>query len=306
MNYSNKNNLFVSAVGTIFILLFFPLSVGATKMDIVPSSAALPVGQTLRVDITVSTEGESFNALGATLEFPSKLLEFQSIRDGGSLVNFWVDSPYLSTDDSLTFSGVTPGGYSEAQGLVVSFVFTTKAEGKIVLKLSGIEVLRNDGAGTVIPVAESTASITIAASAPNSAVVVPIDATSPEPFSISVARDPAVFDGKWFIVFATQDKDAGIHHYEVAEQRGPLIAIDENDQRLSWREVSSPYMIQDQSLKSSIYVRAIDRAGNDRVASTVPQTPLAWYEYYRFYGIVVGIIVALAIVITLWRVLRKK
>jgi len=46
-------------------------------------------------------------------------------------------------------------------------------------------------------------------------------------------------------------------------------------------------------LKSYIYVKAVDKSGNERIAELPPQNPLEWYENYLIWVIIIagGIIV---------------
>jgi len=59
-------------------------------------------------------------------------------------------------------------------------------------------------------------------------------------------------DGKYFLVFSTQDKGSGVDHYEVREGRFG-----------GFSEVSSPYILKYQSLDKKIFVKAIDKFGNE-------------------------------------------
>ncbi len=295
---------------SIFILIalfLFPSLLYAASVSLSGSDASLPVGQTVQIDMRINTQDESVNAVGATIQFPPKLIEFESVRDGSSLINFWVEPAYLSTDNSVSFSGITPGGFTVGQGTVISLLFRTKAEGTAEFLLKDLQVLRNDGEGTLIPVSGDSLSLSISASAPDSSIAIPVDVIAPEDFSITRSRSQNIFGNKWFIVFATQDKDSGIHHYEVAERRGGLVNVNPNDTRLEWREVTSPYVLKDQSLKSGVYVRAIDRAGNDRVARLAPEVSLQWYENYQFWGILIGIVCVLcALGISVWKIKKKR
>jgi len=128
-----------------------------------------------------------------------------------------------------------------------------------------------------------------------------------------VSRDPNIFDGKWFLVFATQDKGSGIDHYEVLERRELKIQKLGFSKEKSlhskfyilnpWRVAESPYLLKDQELKSYIYVKAIDKAGNERVATLSPRNLLKWYEIWWLWGI---IIIGIIIIYAVWRILRKK
>ena len=117
-----------------------------------------------------------------------------------------------------------------------------------------------------------------------------------------IARDPTIFDGKWFLVFATQDKGLGIDHYEIKETRYRFFGSFSR-----WISAESPYALRDQELKSYILVKAVDKAGNERIVKINPRNPLRWYENYENWIIIVlGLVIAYAIKKFLWKRHLKK
>ena len=49
-------------------------------------------------------------------------------------------------------------------------------------------------------------------------------------------------------------------------------------QEAIWKVGDSPYLLEDQSLKSIIKVRAIDKAGNERIVEIIPEIePAPWW-----------------------------
>jgi hypothetical protein len=95
----------------------------------------------------------------------------------------------------------------------------------------------------------------------------------PEKFSIGLERTTNAFSNKYFIVFNTTDKQSGIDHYEVIEE--PLDTknlFGWGAETAPWVEAKSPYVLEDQSLNSTIRVRAIDKAGNEYIATYIPET----------------------------------
>ena len=40
----------------------------------------------------------------------------------------------------------------------------------------------------------------------------------------------------------------------------------------------SPYLLKNQKLNKNIFIKAVDKNGNERVAVLLPQKPLPWYE----------------------------
>jgi hypothetical protein len=65
-----------------------------------------------------------------------------------------------------------------------------------------------------------------------------------------------VFDGNYYVVFSTVDKQSGLDHYEIFESG-------------AWKAVSSPYKLRNQSLKGGVQIKAIDKAGNERLGDYV-------------------------------------
>jgi hypothetical protein len=107
-----------------------------------------------------------------------------------------------------------------------------------------------------------------------------LDKITPENFSLEIGRDEDIFGGNYFLAFSTVDKQTGIDHYEVLEmkpadfkavdgERSFLQKIEDKAMRrpvnLSWEKAVSPYLLKDQTLKSIIKVKAVDKAGNERV-----------------------------------------
>ncbi|OGH83817.1 MAG: hypothetical protein A2261_03705 [Candidatus Magasanikbacteria bacterium RIFOXYA2_FULL_44_8] len=139
-----------------------------------------------------------------------------------------------------------------------------------------------------------------------------IDVDAPESFKPEIAQDPNIFGGKWFLAFATQDKGSGIDHYEIREDLGFRIKnlggiikkflIPKSYLLNSWQEVESPYVLKDQKLKSWVYIKAIDKAGNERIEVIPQKYPFQWYESWLWWGIIiVGFAIAYALKKFLWR-----
>jgi hypothetical protein len=85
------------------------------------------------------------------------------------------------------------------------------------------------------------------------------DTTPPEPFEIQIQKEPNIFDGKYFIVFYTTDKETGVDYYMVKEGER------------EWKIAKSPYLLENQNLDEEIKVKAVDRAGNETIATYYPE-----------------------------------
>ena len=93
-----------------------------------------------------------------------------------------------------------------------------------------------------------------------------------------------------FLIFSTTDKQTGIDCYEIKEG--------EKD----WKKEKSPYLLEDQTLRSIIKVRAVDKAGNERIIWIKPlkeaKEPL---PYWLIILISIGIISWL-----IYKIIRKR
>ena len=115
-----------------------------------------------------------------------------------------------------------------------------------------------------------------------------IDTLAPEEFTPKIGEDKAVFEGKYFLSFATKDGLSGIDHYEVQEVPRKLTR---NDAKEEWKVAESPYLLEDQNLVSIIKVKAVDKAGNERIVEIIPPEKPITYSYWMiiigFAGIVI-------------------
>jgi len=306
----------------IFFLLSVVSSSDAAELFFDAKAQEVGIGQQFQVDLMLDTEGEIINAIEGEIAFPKELLEIREIRDGDTIINLWVERPAIKPTDKVIFSGIIPTGFEGVlspyyegygPGKIFSLIFTSKKEGEGTIDFINGKVLLHDGLGTPADIEISNFQFSISKEAPGFEFQTPKDTEAPESFVPEVSRDPNIFDGKWFLVFATQDKGSGIDHYEVLERRELKIQKLGFSKEKSlhskfyilnpWRVAESPYLLKDQELKSYIYVKAIDKAGNERVATLSPRNLLKWYEIWWLWGI---IIIGIIIIYAVWRILRKK
>lgn len=276
-----------------FYLLFSMQAAQAAQLNLYSQIQEIGISQQFQVDLFLDTENESINAIEGKIAFPQELLELKEIKDGNSIINFWIERPKANNGEIL-FSGITPGGYNGANGFIFSVVFQVKTEGKGVVEIRDPKVLLNDGEGTSAPLKISNFNFLI--SNQTSISQTPIskigDTEAPEPFTPEVASDPEIFDGKYFLVFSTQDKGSGISHYEVCEGSKRKCAIAE-----------SPYLLQNQKLNQKIFIKAVDKNSNERIAIVEPRHPLKWYEIWQMWSI---IIIITGYILWKWKIKNRK
>jgi len=270
------------------LFLFFAFSVSAAGLKLTSQIQEIGIGQQFQINLVLDTEDEEINAVEGKIVFQADLLELKEIRDGNSIINFWIDpvrncvSNGVERPDSICFSGIIPGGYL-GEGFIFSAIFQAKKEGAGIIEIQDAKALQNDGKGTPANTKIFNFQFSISKNISGPEFNAPKDTDPPEEFKPEIARDETLFDGKWFLVFATQDKGTGIDYYEVCE-----------GSKKKCVSAESPYVLKDQKLKSYIYVKAVDKAGNERMAILPPQNPLKWYENYFILGIIILIVLGYA------------
>ncbi len=269
----------------ILISFFVPFTSKAAEIFFGVHEKIVGVGQQFEIGVFLNTQGEVINAVQGKIVFPVDVLKPIGFRDNSSVLSLWVERPHVESAGRIAFSGIVPGGYTNSRGPLFSFIFQAEKEGKSVITTDEEQVLLNDGKGTAARFHRAPLTLTIQGKASKgSALLFPQDFDAPESFTPKVVQDPTVFDGKWFLVFTTQDKGSGIAYYAIHESRRMKTRIATNQ----WIEAESPYVLKDQTLKSYVYVKAVDNRGNERIAMLSPLYIPKWYENYLIW-VILGI-----------------
>ena len=268
-----------------YSLLFFAMSLGMAHAASVgfgiPQQAAS--GSSYMTPLIMATGGTPINAVEGSLTVPAGVTD---VYDASSIVAFWTTPPSIK-NGKVTFSGIIPGGF-EGTGVIAWLVHgsDTTPEGA---RIDSFTALQNDGMGTSDAVTlESNGVLTV----DTKTVTTAEDQTPPEPFPVVIVGIPDEDGAMHYAAsFATRDNETGIDRYEVQETRARKPAED------GWRIAESPYVLIDQDRKSTVFVRAIDNAGNVRESSSGSADGML-----RTFLLVIA---ALALIIGVWRFRRN-
>lgn len=269
------------------------------------------------VPIYLDTEGESVNAFEVKIKISNNLI-FRDYLEKDSIISYWIEKPHVVEQDAISFSGITPGGYIGKKGLLVNLVFEVKNEEQSFIEiLPSSQVLLNDGLGTKAKLKTEKYSFRLKQIQEKEIVIQ--DNYPPEPFKVYLQRNKEIFDDKYYLVFEAKDKQTGIAYYEVAEvpvcfslrfvcvgQRSVCDGLRSICESPIFEKASSPHLLKDQSLRSYVYVKAVDRAGNERVEILKPQRLFLPEEILLFF--IFGILFILGIVFynkNKWCLIRK-
>ena len=263
-----------------YLLLITPAS--AARLYFEPQELTIGTEKEFSVAVNIDAD-KRVNAFSAAVSIFGPLIPFD-INEANSVINFWIEKPnWDKTTRLLTFSGITPGGFEGEKGRLLVIKFKAEKEGAAVLSFDKekTKVYLHTANGIEDSLELSELRLPIVKGKENIGVEIP-DNVPPEWFAPEISQDPNIFDNKYFLVFATQDKNSGIDHYEVCEGNKTKCVIAE-----------SPYLLQNQKLNQKIFVKAIDKSNNERMAMVEPRYPLKWYELWWIWGIIILGIIAI-------------
>jgi hypothetical protein len=289
----------IQKIKVLFLIFIFGLlSAGpvlAARLYFEPAEQSGGLGRLFSVRVMFDAQGEEINALASQIVYRPDLLELVSLREANSIINLWVEKPVADCQDNfcqINFSGIIPGGFSGTllpyssllnPGQVLELIFKSHQPGSGLVSFQNGQALLNDGQGTGVQLTLEPLTYIITAEPAEGAEEFAEDAVSPQPFSVIIASNADIFDGRYFAAFFSQDKETGIAYYEVWESRRPIKKSAEAD----WQRVSSPYLLEDQDLRSYVYVKAVDQAGNETLSVHEPLRPVQWLEKYLIWIIMI-------------------
>lgn len=279
------------------IAFTLPLSTFAARFYFNPAEVDTTVGNEFKVDLMFDPEGADINALELNLSYSDSIFP-KSVSLGGSFVTLWLKNPEIS-NGKITLVGIVPGGFEGVidpdssklgPGVVASLVLHSASAGDGLIKIDSAKATRNDGRATPIVAQWGSLKVTSVGEASSTNPYDYQDTIPPAVFKPQIIQSKYLFDGKYALVFSTQDKESGLDHYEVAEGSG------------DFRQQRSPYLLEDQTLSSIIRVRAIDVAGNERTVTLDPHNKFAGVPLPLPYLVAGFVLLALIII---WH-LRKR
>ncbi len=282
-------------VAVIFNLL--PLSAFSATLYLDPQERELKLGDTTVVSVRINPDKDQcINAIDITIRYDQDI-ELVDVSRGRSIISVWIKEPLIDKDQrKIRIEGGIPNGYCgrlpgdpRHTNRLIDLVFSVpgfRVGGAESDGLARIEfetnsrVLLNDGFGTDAKVNFVNSDIRIlndiGGRDGNPWIdLVREDNIPPESFSIYLDRSENAFGNKYFISFNTTDKQSGLSHFEVMEEPIEYFNLFRwGEADAPWIRTESPYVLKDQTLNSIIRVKAVDKAGNEYIATLVPDEAL--------------------------------
>ena len=279
-------------------ILIITIPVLAVELNLKSDIETINVGQKFWLDIMIDTEGEAINAVHGIVDYPQDQLSLVNINNGDSIISSWIEVPNLKSGQAV-FAGIVPGGFSgvlspfysgAAPGKIISLQFLVIKGGEIKVGVDDLQVLLHDGFGTPI----NTHIVDFEIIPTENIISTPVkeeikDFDPPEPFLFQIIKDENIFENQYILIFNTQDKDSGIDHYEVQEGSFDFVIA------------QSPYLLKNQNLDGKIIVKAIDRAGNERISRVGPPKQKSFLRGY--WRLLIGLLIFIMLILSYF--LRK-
>ena len=273
-----------------FVLVMAARPVIAAELWFEPQESSIGTSSDFFVAINM-TVTEPVNAVQVAVVVPPNL-EINDTFDGNSIINFWVDPPtWDPAKRRLTFSGILPGGFvgQNSRLLLLKIKALDAVTSTLRFDKEQTVAFLHDEAADVAPILLRALTLPVVVGKDNLPLTLP-DNDPPESFVPTVFHTPTLYGNQWMVAFATQDKGVGLHHYEMAEGS----TKDSHSAGLVWHSAQSPAFISDQTRQGYIFIKAIDKAGNERVAVVSPPVdPPSFYRHWQLWCMLTAVLFGL-------------
>lgn len=269
-------------------------------------------GDVFRATVFLDTADKSINAISATITYPPQSLEVVALNSAQSFITLWSNPPTVDAENgTIHMSGGLPyPGFRGLRGEVVSIVFKATTIGRATVSPeTSSEALLNDGLGTKDGLTIQSLILDIQKPGPGQSpatISSGADTTPPSNLQLDIGKDDAMFNGKYFASFVAQDTESGISHYEIAEKK----LVNKSEQNTSypqpsdWHNATSPRALENQSGIVLVFVKAVDKSGNQAVTSKILDTTVHTTHWLKLVALL-GTALIIAI-LTLWLLWRNK
>ena len=291
--------LFVVLILSIYFIA--PFSIFASEIIFQNPNKTLGVGDEFSMPILLSSQDENVNAISGDIVWSDETLSAMNVFSANSIVSSWVEMPHIS-GNSVVFSGIMPGGYQggvidpmtqkSSPGTIAVITFRVKKAGTAKIEFTDEHLYKNDSFGTEVPLQNNPLTLSFSEKGSGLSVFT-YDTNPPEDFIPIISQDPNVYDGRFTVVFSTNDKETGIDHYEVKQGEDG-----------EWVRAESPFPLVDQEFSGTVFVKAIDLVGNYKIGAVQMEqkAPISVMVIYL-------ILIVLALIFLRWmfvRHLKKK
>lgn len=246
------------------------LPVFSAKLFIQAPQRASSNRQPVVVQVFLDAENDALSGIAGDFSFPEKLFTVESIDLEGSVVSLWAKQPslgeerYLDGNTHLTFEGAFPGGYRGVRspyyqgtrpGIVFTILLTPKQEGFGSFSLTDLAINAFNEKATPLPITSSIVPILVPTLQQEVQTKEPsLHFTESKTLTATIARDPLVAQGAWYVLVNEREPRQAIKAIYVAEST-TYAAESVND--LSFRSVANPFVLTYQDRSRYVHVKVV-------------------------------------------------
>jgi len=163
--FKKGGNVFV-AISMVLVFFCFASELKAATLSFASRTKTYKTGQTVIVTFNLFSSDQAVNALAATINYPTDLLDLTAVSLSGSIVNFWVEQPKKGLAGTVKMQGVIFNpGYKGKGAKLVTLTFKAKAPGSALVSVKDFQVLANDGKGTAVKTTNANLKLAITGTA---------------------------------------------------------------------------------------------------------------------------------------------
>lgn len=254
----------ISLAGIILALLL-PVSVGAAEPNLLlfTFSTEPKAGEVFTAQVAVRYN-EAINAIGVSITYDPKSLEFLGASDAGSVVRMWIQRP-SAVDGVITMEGAIPGGLQPVltdRAPITTLRFRALREGATQLRGAAPQLFAHQPQTRLLPTLPTTQTVTVRG----------IGSSTPLPSAYPVSNELSVIDiegAGWFLAYDIRTSDGSVGTVRMRER---FLGLPLG----SWRDAVSPERLSDQRRLSILDVEVIDTAPVQRFRVISWPLWLAW------------------------------
>ena len=185
--FNLRKIIHIAIIALAVFCILFPAALNAASLYITPSSGTYVVGDTITIDVLVTTE-EASNAVSGRIEIPETLQPVSVTK--GSIVDLWlIDPAVIQSGDAVVFEGLLLDTNFSGTGKVLTLYVKVLSPGESNISFPEGLVLANDGFGTNIADSLRGATLSLLPAQEGREPIVPL-AEEPAPPSSLLADSP--------------------------------------------------------------------------------------------------------------------
>lgn len=259
-----------------------------TNIGAVAHAEVVKTGSTFFIPVHFERGPESINVIEGSLRIPSGIT-VEHIDTTDSSLNVFANGPIHDlSQGTIEFTGGTPEGISETNGLLFTIQARADAEGIYTIIPASVSAFEHNGEGTQVGI--TVPAVTVTVRDDGSVEATPTTNRSTE-LVTAIGKEDSLFEGKWFVTFYGGAKGSPVDHYEVKE---------------GWFGNSVPaeryHVLRDQSRSATLWVTAVGENQETVTAHIPPARP--WPERFLLVGIVLIVLAGGAVLYM--KIIRRK